>query len=267
MQITATLHMEADSRGARTVDTGITHKIDATSAILGMTHSLLLQLRDNSKLSGTLAEEKIAELGHTGPYRVSVEEAVEAFSNCCFEQSKSEISEEEWDKFRNLHLPTSCDQHLRTLFQGQRDKLENEIEDYFSKLAILSDTAQDEIYDDDTHDSFYTAAVEVISQGIRSQLEFLRDNAPGSYKYFLKEAGIRLILPSKNDQQSLLLNLRHHAKEMAYFIVSHYNSSISNEEIESIRSDPSHPLNHARKTLELLIGKASYRLPEIVSKS
>lgn len=60
-------------------------------------------------------------------------------------------------------------------------EVEENIELYFSELAAAADTYSGELFDDETHASFYVASREVISQGLRTQLEFLRDNAPQAF--------------------------------------------------------------------------------------
>lgn len=69
-------------------------------------------------------------------------------------------------------------------------EVEENIELYFSDLASASDTCSGEFFDDDTHASFYIASREVISQGLRAQLEFLRDNAPQAFAILVRRASL-----------------------------------------------------------------------------
>lgn len=73
------------------------------------------------------------------------------------------------------------DARLSESFGPIAREVEETIELYFSDLAAASDTYSGELFDDETHASFYLASREVISQGLRSQLEFLRDNAPRAF--------------------------------------------------------------------------------------
>ncbi len=69
-------------------------------------------------------------------------------------------------------------------------EVEENIELYFSDLAAVSDSISGECFDDDTHDNFYVASREVISQGLDCQLKFLRDNAPHAFAILLRKAGL-----------------------------------------------------------------------------
>ncbi|MDQ8186224.1 hypothetical protein [Pelagicoccus sp. SDUM812002] len=71
-------------------------------------------------------------------------------------------------------------------------EVEENIEMYFSDLASASDTISGECFDDDTHASFYVASREVISQGLKTQLEFLKDNAPHAFSILIRKAGLSL---------------------------------------------------------------------------
>jgi hypothetical protein len=68
-------------------------------------------------------------------------------------------------------------------------EVEENVELYFSDLASVSDSISGECFDDETHANFYVASREVISQGLKSQLEFLRDNAPRAFALLLRKAG------------------------------------------------------------------------------
>lgn len=75
-------------------------------------------------------------------------------------------------------------------------EVEENVELYFSDLAAASDTYSGELFDDDTHASFYVASREVISQGLRSQLEFLRDNAPQAFAILVRRASLNSERPN-----------------------------------------------------------------------
>lgn len=69
-------------------------------------------------------------------------------------------------------------------------EIEESVELYFADLAVASETYSGDLFDDETHDNFYVASREVISQGTESQLAFLRDNAPFAYKKLTQRLGL-----------------------------------------------------------------------------
>ncbi len=71
-------------------------------------------------------------------------------------------------------------------------EVEENVELYFSDLAAVTDSIAGDCFDEDTHANFYTASREVISQGLKAQLEFLRDNAPHAFAILLRKAGLSL---------------------------------------------------------------------------
>lgn len=78
-------------------------------------------------------------------------------------------------------IHSADDVSLAQTFGPLTREIEENIELYFSELASAADTYSGELYDDETHASFYVASREVISQGLRNQLGFLRDNAPQAF--------------------------------------------------------------------------------------
>lgn len=83
-------------------------------------------------------------------------------------------------------LSSLDDESLLALFTPLTREVEENVELYFSELAAASDTYTGELFDDDTHSSFYLASKEVISQGLRTQLDFLRDNAPKAFAILVR---------------------------------------------------------------------------------
>ncbi|EDY82845.1 hypothetical protein VDG1235_2468 [Verrucomicrobiia bacterium DG1235] len=76
------------------------------------------------------------------------------------------------------------------MFAPMAREVEENVEMYFDDLAAASETIAGECFDDETHSNFYLASKEVISQGLRVQLEFLRDNAPGAFALLLQKNGL-----------------------------------------------------------------------------
>lgn len=113
----------------------------------------------------------------------------------CLKKSVSEFESREWDTFRNWHLSTGCDESLCAVFASMSREVEESVELFFMDLASASETCSGDFFNEDTHDSFYLAAREVNAQGIRVQLEFLRDNAPSVYGKLLDKAGLSFVLP------------------------------------------------------------------------
>jgi len=113
----------------------------------------------------------------------------------CFNKEWSTILRGEWEVFRKWHDSTREDANLEGIFRSFALQLEESVELYFMNLASASETYSGELFDDDTHDSFYLAAREVNRQGTRIQLEFLKDNAPSLYQDFLDLAGLAFVLP------------------------------------------------------------------------
>lgn len=83
-------------------------------------------------------------------------------------------------------LSSVDDESLFASFAPIAREVEENVELYFSDLAAASDTCTGEMFDEETHSSFYLASKEVISQGLRTQLEFLRDNAPQAFARLLR---------------------------------------------------------------------------------
>lgn len=125
------------------------------------------------------------------------EGALTLFVEACFDKTFAELEGGEWELFRKWHASTSEDENLEGIFRSLSRDVEESVELYFMDLASASETYSGDFFNDDTHESFYCAAREVNSLGVRSQLEFLRDNAPSDYRRMLGAAGLKFILPRR----------------------------------------------------------------------
>ncbi|MBK1878709.1 hypothetical protein [Pelagicoccus mobilis] len=119
----------------------------------------------------------------------------QGFLEACFGKECASVEKGEWELFRKWHASTSEDENLTAIFRSFERQVEESVEFFFMDLASASETCSGDFFNDDTHDSFYLAAREVNSLGLRIQLEFLRDNAPSIYSKFLDMAGLKFILP------------------------------------------------------------------------
>jgi len=113
----------------------------------------------------------------------------------CVGKPLSELERSEWDCFRTWHLSTRGDGNLAAIFRSYDREIEESVELFFMDLASASETYSGDFFNEDTHDSFYLAAREVNSQGLRIQLGFLKDNAPSVYEKLLGKAGLTFVLP------------------------------------------------------------------------
>lgn len=126
-----------------------------------------------------------------------VEGRLAEFLQACQGKSWGAVKAGEWEVFRKWHLSTREDENLAAIFRSFGRAIEESVELYFMDLASASETYSGGNFDDETHDSFYLAAREVNSLGLRVQLEFLKDNAPSVYSKFLDRAGLRFVLPKR----------------------------------------------------------------------
>lgn len=119
------------------------------------------------------------------------------FLETCFGRRFDAIASSEWELFRKWHASTSEDENLEAIFCSLERQVEECVELFFMDLASASETCSGDYFNEDTHDSFYWAAREVNGLGTRTQLEFLRDNAPTDYQRMLRAAGLKFILPRR----------------------------------------------------------------------
>lgn len=118
------------------------------------------------------------------------------FLESCFGSSLGELTEPDWERFRRWHLATRDNDKLAAVFRRFERQVEESVELYFMDLASATDTYSGDLFNDETHESFYLAARAVNDQGLRTQLDFLRDNAPSVYRKLLQCANLCFVLPS-----------------------------------------------------------------------
>ena len=154
-----------------------------------------------SELVSTIGTDRVNEVlawDHGELISRSVEDLeldLAAFLRACFEKPHHEIDAREWELFCEWHESTQKDESVDSIFQIFGRQIEESVELFFMDLASASETCSGDYFNDDTHDSFYLASREVNRQGIRVQLEFLKDNAPSDYQRFLDAAGLNFVLP------------------------------------------------------------------------